>query len=474
MSQDPGSTTNAQPTPSATPTYAEGYSLQLIYDTAPIGLAFLSPDCRYLQINKRLTEICGISVEEHLGCSVRECVPALADSVEAIVRRVIETGEPVTGIEVAGQRSDDTEGRSWITYWHPIFGSNHEIVGVNVAAEEITERKRAEAALRASEQQFRTLADSIPQLLWISEANVRIFWFNLRLSEFAVVRAEDIPGQDWVAVLSPDIGREDWVKSLEIGAAFETELHLCGKDGRYRPFLTRVVPLRDSNGAVYHWIGTHIDISEQKRREENIRLILDEQSHRSKNLLMVVAAIAQQTARYAEDVREYHAQFAERLAALAHSHDLLVKDNWNGAPLSDLVAAQLKPFGGVDHCRIDATGPPLVLNPEAVQYLGLAFHELATNASKHGALSGIRGHVSIQWLVDTENHKVCLGWRESQGPLVVPPRRRGFGHVVIEQIVPRALNGVGALDFSPEGVCWTFEFPVQEHDGGSNAHHRDL
>jgi PAS domain S-box-containing protein len=185
LSQDPGSTTNAQPTSCATPTYAGGYSLQLIYDTAPIGLAFLSPDCRYLQINKRLTEICGISVEEHLGRSVRECVPALADSVEAIVRSVIETGEPVTGIEVASQRSDETEARSWITYWHPMFDSNHEIVGVNVAAEEITERKRAEAALRASEQQFRTLADSIPQLVWMSEADGRIFWFNSRMSEFA-------------------------------------------------------------------------------------------------------------------------------------------------------------------------------------------------------------------------------------------------------------------------------------------------
>jgi PAS domain S-box-containing protein len=473
LSQDPGSTTNAQPTPSATPTYEEGYSLQLIYDTAPIGLAFLSPDCRYIQINKKLTEICGISVEEHLGCSVRECVPALADSVEAIVRSVIETGEPVTGIEVAGQRSDETEARSWITYWYPIFSSNHEIVGVNVAAEEITERKRAEAALRASEQQFRTLADSIPQLVWMSEADGRIFWFNSRLSEFAIVRAEDILGQDWLAVLSPDIGREHWVESLEIGAAFERELHLSGKDGRYRPFLTRIVPLRNSKGALYRWIGTHIDISKQKRREENIRLILDELSHRSKNLLTVVVAIAQQTAQYAEDVREYYAHFAERLAALAHSHDLLVKDNWNGAYLSDLVAAQLKPFGGVDHGRIDAIGPPLVLTPEAVQYLGLAFHELATNASKHGALSGIRGQVSIRWLVDMENNKICLGWRESHGPLVVPPRRRGFGHVVIEQIVPRALNGIGALDFSPEGVSWTFEFPVQEHDGGSNLHRGD-
>ena len=95
-------------------------ALQLIYDTAPIGLACLSPDCRYLQINQRLTEICGISVEDHLGRSVRDCVPALADSVEAIVRSIMETGEPVTGIEVAGQRSDQPEERSWITYWHAL------------------------------------------------------------------------------------------------------------------------------------------------------------------------------------------------------------------------------------------------------------------------------------------------------------------------------------------------------------------
>src|SRR6201985_2092789 len=87
-------------------------TLQLIYDTAPIGLAFLSLDCRYLQINQRLTDICGISVEDHLGRSVRECVPALADSVEAIVRSIMESGDPVTGIEVAGQRADQSEGRS--------------------------------------------------------------------------------------------------------------------------------------------------------------------------------------------------------------------------------------------------------------------------------------------------------------------------------------------------------------------------
>ena len=126
--------------------------MQLIYDTAPIGLACLSPDCRYLQINQRLTEICGISVEDHLGRAVRDCVPALADSVEHIVRSIMETGEPVTGIEVAGQRADLSEERSWITYWHPLRSPSGEIVAVNVAAEEITERKRSEQKMRRARE----------------------------------------------------------------------------------------------------------------------------------------------------------------------------------------------------------------------------------------------------------------------------------------------------------------------------------
>jgi len=126
--------------------------LQLIYDTAPIGLTCLSPDCRYFQINQRLTEICGISVEDHLGRAVRDCVPALADSVEHIVRSIMETGEPVTGIEVGGQRADLSEERSWITYWHPLRSPSGEIVAVNVAAEEITERKRSEQKMRRARE----------------------------------------------------------------------------------------------------------------------------------------------------------------------------------------------------------------------------------------------------------------------------------------------------------------------------------
>ena len=436
-------------------------ALQLIYDTAPIGLAFLSPDCRYVHINQHLAEICGISVEGHLGYTVRERVPALAESVEAIVRSIMTTGEPVTGIEVAGQRADQIEDRAWITYWHPVRGPGGEIVGVNVAAEEITERKRTEAALRASELQFHTLADSIPQLVWMAEANGRIFWVNSQWYEYTGEPTGDGRVHDWQALLAPasvpDAHRR-WAQSLQAGTALEMELSLLGRDGQYRPFLTRAIPLRDATGSVYRWIGTHIDISEQRRREEHIQFIIDELSHRSKNLLAVVMAVANQTAQYAGDVRQYQMRFSERLQALAHCHDLLVKDHWHGASLHDLVAAQMRPFGETNTGRIDATGPAVILKPDAVQHLGLALHELATNASKHGALSGQQGEVLIRWQVDEAEDKIRIHWCEKGGPPVITPQRRGFGHVVIEQIVPRALNGSGILDFAPAGVNWTFEF----------------
>lgn len=443
---------------------AQSPELQLIYDTAPIGLAFLSPDCRYVHINQHLTEICGMSIDSHLGRTVRECVPALADSVEAIVHSIIETGEPVVGVEVAGQRPGQNEHRAWITYWHPVRGPDHTVVGINVAAEEITERKRAEAALRNSESQFHSLADCIPQLVWMADASGKIFWINRQWYEYTGVPAGDGGAHDWQTLLDPaalpDVSRA-WANSLRTGAPFEMELSLLGRDGHYRPFLTRAIPLRDASSAVYQWIGTHIDISEQKRREEHVRFVINELSHRTKNLLAVVMAVARQAGQSAGDAKQYETRLLDRLQALAHCHDLLVKDRWHGAWLDDLVSAQLSPFGETNSARIDATGPRIVLGPDAVQHLGLALYELATNAAKHGALSTPHGEIVIRWQL-AELEKIQFSWREQGGPAVVPPERQGFGRVVIEQIVPRALNGHGRLDFLPSGVNWTLEFRLMD------------
>jgi len=142
--------------------------LELIYDTAPVGLAFLSPDCRYVHINQRLTEICGISVADHIGRSVRETVPQVAEQVEQLVEAVLLSGAPITGVEVRGQRADGRNAdHVWITNWHPLKSSDGSVVGVNVVAEDITERTRTKAMLAASESalheseiRFRELKDA--------------------------------------------------------------------------------------------------------------------------------------------------------------------------------------------------------------------------------------------------------------------------------------------------------------------------
>jgi PAS domain S-box-containing protein len=147
--------------------------LRLLYETAPVGLAFLTPDCRYLHINRHLCEICGLSVADHIGRSVRETVPQVSEQVENIVRTILLTGKPITGIEVSGQRKDgENAERVWITNWYPLIATDGSILGINVASAEITERKRMEAALAASEARSRELAESMRNLNELLEQRV--------------------------------------------------------------------------------------------------------------------------------------------------------------------------------------------------------------------------------------------------------------------------------------------------------------
>jgi len=281
------------PIDSATPEpHTQVPALQVLYDTAPIGLAFLTTDCRYRQINRRLTEICGASVADHLGRSVRETLPALADQIEALVKTVLETGVPVTGVELRGQRPDEAH-RVWVTGWHPLRDADGKPLGVNVVAEEITERKQIEAALVASETRFRELADNISQFAWTADAQGRIYWFNKRWHDYAGTTLEEMQGSGWQKVHHP--AHADRVlrrirQSFENGTPWEDTFPLRSKDGTYRWFLSRALPIRNEAGEVVRWFGTHTDVSEQIEAEMGLR-------HLNETLEQRVESEAQERAR---------------------------------------------------------------------------------------------------------------------------------------------------------------------------------
>ncbi len=265
---------------------ASASQLRLIYETAPIGLAFLGTDCRYILINQHLTEICGISIAEHIGRTVRETVPKVAEQVEQIVQTIVRTGEPITGIEVNGQRPDGSNvDRIWITYWHPLKNQDGAVVGINVAAEEITERKRAEARLAASQASLRklneTLAERVEQqakerdrvwqlsqdLIVVSDMSGTILSVNPAVSVILGWSPDDLVNRHFEWLVHRD-DRERAYTALGDLTEGQSTIHaenrvLC-KDGSFRWLSWRAVPDR---GAIYS-IGR--DITHLKETQEQL------------------------------------------------------------------------------------------------------------------------------------------------------------------------------------------------------------
>jgi PAS domain S-box-containing protein len=233
------------------------------------------------------------------------------------------------------------------------------------------------------------------------------------------------------------------------------------------------VAARRADGRAQRLISIMVDITERKKTEEHIQFLMREMSHRSKNLLSVIQAIAGQTVRSAGTIGEFEKRFSLRLRGLAASHDILVDQAWHGAPLADLVCLQLAPFVEDDNSRVGLAGPEVVVTTHAAQAIGLALHELATNAAKYGALSTPGGRIEVSWMFaehDGEPRCLRLSWIEQGGPPVAPPSSKGFGHIVVERMVASSLGGSVVMDFAPEGLRWTLSIPAADNIvGGQRA-----
>jgi PAS domain S-box-containing protein len=240
--------------------------------------------------------------------------------------------------------------------------------------------------------------------------------------------------------------------------SYEAEYRIIRpSDGQVRWIFGRGRTVRDVSGKPVRYSGVDIDITERKQAEEHMRRLMHEVNHRANNLLAVVQAIAQHTLHSTVDPAEFVESLSRRIAGLAASNNLLVSGKWQGIEIEQLAKSQLAHF--IDHAhRVELSGPSLRLTPSAAQAVGMALHELATNAAKHGALSNADGRVRVSWAVCGEKpHRLfAMDWTEKDGPTVSAPRRTGFGHVVTGPMMEEALAGKARCDFLPAGMRWSF------------------
>ena len=238
----------------------------------------------------------------------------------------------------------------------------------------------------------------------------------------------------------------------------ETEIWL--EDGRTVPVLIGAT-LYETNP--FTWTCFVLDLTERREREAQQIFVMRELNHRTKNLLTVIRSIAGQLARTGKDLDDFKDRFNNRLTALASAHDVLVESNWVGASLADLVHSQFSQFQDLAGGQIVATGPHIKLSARAAQAIGMGLYELMTNAVKYGALSSPDGRILVTWDIQQKGEQSLfhMEWREHGGPLVAPPRHRGFGHIVIADMTARSLFGDVDYRFETEGVLWALTAPLE-------------
>jgi len=309
------------------------------------------------------------------------------------------------------------------------------------------------------------VAETMPAMLWMGDENGRCLFLNRALRKFWGVDPEDLGSFDWFATLHPDdveMLQAPFAQAMQDHAPFTVEARYRRADGTFRIMRTQANPRFDETGRFLGMTGVNTDVTDQRSAEEQSRYLMGELNHRTKNLLAVVQAIARSTARSTLP-ESFLDTFAARLGGLAASNDLLVAQDWSSVHLEDLVMGQLRTIGADEDVRVVVEGAPFLVCPQHAQVIGMALHELATNSLKHGALAHPEGRLRIVW-AGASNANWKLEWDESLPSALAPPERKGFGHVVMVDMVERALDCEVKLEFRSSGVLWSLN--VDSVDAG--------
>jgi len=410
-----------------------------------------------------------------VGRAFDEVYPDLVDqAAENSIRRVYATGERI--IHRASRVLLPTSpGGPIKTHYldlvlEPVMEEDGEVTGVFVEGFDVTEQVRAQAEAAETARRLNTAMSLARVGIFEMDMEARQATFDARAREiFEFGSDEDLTPE----VVMTRIDSEDLPRILAQGAADEAagltrrqcEYRIHLSDGSVRDIVSINDYFPGADGRLTRVVGVVDDVTEQRRAEQRQLLLIKELNHRVKNTLATVQSIAAQTLRSAPDLQVARDLFEARLVTLAAAHDLLTAESWRGARLSDLAVSALAPFETGQRPQIIRSGPPVWLAAHRALALGLALHELATNAVKYGALSVPQGRVTLCWSLAGD--QLALSWTEEGGPPVAAPARSGFGVRLLQRSLARDLQGDVALSFAPDGVrC---EIRCRIDDAGSAA-----
>jgi PAS domain S-box-containing protein len=324
-------------------------------------------------------------------------------------------------------------------------------------------RQRTEQLEHAT-RRLEALVTASAQVFWSAAPDGSVIQDSPSWRTFTGQTYDEWVGTGWLNAIHPDDRERTlsaWRTAIENRTEYNVDYRLQNVDGGYSWTTARGVPLHDDDGNVTEWVGMNEDISPRKRSEEHAHLIMRELSHRTKNLLAVISSLARRTFSRQGDAISQGEDFIDRIHGLSRSHDLLVRSDWRGVSLKDLVQSHLEPFG-FDEDRITVSGPFVDLRPEAAQSIGLALHELATNTAKHGALKSASGRLDVSWRIDVASDSPMLRLTWEEETLDVPEERNssGFGRLMLGELVGAALLGRTDYQIGGNRVVWTLTAPL--------------